>query len=38
MNEQCKRGDEVINDPLDMLVELLQGYKVKKKTRKIFQT
>jgi len=39
MNEQCKRGDEVINDPLDMLVELLQGYKVRKKqTRKIFQT
>jgi len=30
MNEQCKRSDEVISDPLDMLVELLQGYKVEK--------
>jgi hypothetical protein len=30
MNEQCKRSDEVINYPLDMLVELLQGYKVEK--------
>jgi hypothetical protein len=28
MTEQCKRDDEVINDHLDTLVELLQGYKV----------
>ncbi|CAF3690560.1 unnamed protein product [Rotaria sordida] len=26
VNEQCKRNDEVINDHLDMLIELLQGY------------
>ncbi len=31
MNEQYKRDDEVINDHLDMLIELLQGYKVKEK-------
>ncbi len=28
MTEQCKCDDEVINDHLDMLIELLQGYKV----------
>ena len=28
VKEQCKRDDEVINEHLDMLVELLQGYKV----------
>ena len=27
-NEQYKRGDEIINEHLDMLIELLQGYKV----------
>lgn len=29
INEECKREDEVINDHLDMLIELLQGYKVR---------
>lgn len=28
LKEQCKRDNEVINEHLDMLVELLQGYKV----------
>ena len=28
MHEQCKREDEMINDHLDMLIELIQGYKV----------
>ncbi|CAF3561160.1 unnamed protein product [Rotaria sp. Silwood1] len=27
INEECKHEDEVINDHLDMLIELLQGYK-----------
>ncbi|CAF5110897.1 unnamed protein product, partial [Rotaria magnacalcarata] len=27
INEECKREDEVINDHLDMLIELFQGYK-----------
>lgn len=31
MKEQCKRDNEVINEHLDMLVELLQGYKVEKR-------
>lgn len=31
MKEQCKRDNEVINEHLDMLVELLQGYKVHEK-------
>ena len=31
IKEQCKRDNEVINEHLDMLVELLQGYKVNKK-------
>jgi hypothetical protein len=31
INEQCKHEDEVINDHLDMLIELLQGYKVTKR-------
>jgi hypothetical protein len=30
IHEQCKRDDDVINDHLDMLIELLQGYKVTK--------
>jgi hypothetical protein len=28
IEEQCKRDDEVINEHLDMLIELLLGYKV----------
>ena len=28
IHEECVREDEVINDHLDMLIELLQGYKV----------
>ena len=28
IREECIREDEVINDHLDMLIELLQGYKV----------
>jgi hypothetical protein len=28
LNEQYKRDDDVINDHLDMLIDLLQGYKV----------
>ena len=28
--EECKREDDVINDHLDMLIDLLQGYKVSK--------
>jgi hypothetical protein len=28
IKEQCKRDDEVINEHLDMLIELLLGYKV----------
>jgi hypothetical protein len=31
INEECKHEDEVINDHLDMLIELLQGYKVREK-------
>ncbi|CAF0891827.1 unnamed protein product [Rotaria sordida] len=27
INEECRYADEVINDHLDMLIELLQGYK-----------
>ncbi len=29
INEECKCEDEIINDHLDMLIELLQAYKVK---------
>jgi hypothetical protein len=32
INEECKHENEVINDHLDMLIELLQGYKVRKKS------
>ena len=28
IHEECKHEDEVINDHLDMLIELLQGYRV----------
>lgn len=28
MKEQCQRDNEVINEHLDMLIDLLQGYKV----------
>ena len=31
MKEQYKRDDELITDHVDMLIELLQGYKVRKK-------
>ena len=31
INEQCKRDDDVIDDHLDALIELLQGYKVRRK-------
>lgn len=31
--EECKREDDMINDHLDMLIELLQGYKVSGKSR-----
>jgi hypothetical protein len=30
MKEQYKRDDEVINDHVDLLIELLQGYKVRR--------
>ena len=30
INERYKRDDEVINDYVDMLIELLHGYKVRK--------
>ncbi len=30
INEEGKYEDEIINDHLDMLIELLQGYKVKR--------
>jgi len=36
INEECKHEDEVINDHLDMLIELLQGYKVRKKKNTFF--
>ena len=29
INDECKCEDEMINDHLDMLIELLQAYKVK---------
>ncbi len=29
IDEECKCEDEIINDHLDMLIELLQAYKVK---------
>jgi hypothetical protein len=31
INEECKCEDDIINDHLDMLIELLQAYKVPKK-------
>lgn len=34
--EQCKREDEMITDQLDMLVELIQGYKVCDERLKVF--
>lgn len=32
INERCKRDEDLISDQLDMLIDLLQGYKVSKKT------
>jgi len=31
INEECKCEDDIINDHLDMLIELLQAYKVPEK-------
>jgi hypothetical protein len=33
LHEECKHEDEMINDHLDMLIELIQGYKVTKHRR-----
>ena len=32
INVQCKRDDAMISDHLDLLIELLQGYKVREET------
>lgn len=35
LHEACRNEDDIINDHLDMLIELLQGYKVGNNLRKI---